>query len=114
MFSLAQQYGIDIISFLLVPFCLLPIVWFVVGLLFGIWVYRDAERRGMDGVLWLIVVLIGGIIGLIIYLVVRKPEVNTGAAPPSSYTPATKYCIQCGSPLPYDARFCPKCGREQK
>ena len=54
--------------------CIIPIVWFVIGILLCIWVYRDAEKRGMNGVLWLIITLIAGIIGLIIYLVVRKPE----------------------------------------
>ena len=51
--------------------CLIPIVLIVIAILLGIWVYKDAESRGMNGVLWLIVVLIAGIIGLIIYLVVR-------------------------------------------
>ena len=54
--------------------CLIPVVWFIVGLLLCIWVYRDAESRGMGGALWLIIVLIASIIGLIIYLVVRKDK----------------------------------------
>ena len=54
--------------------CLIPIIWFIIGILLCIWVYRDAESRGMSGVLWLIVVIITGIIGLIIYLVVRKEK----------------------------------------
>ena len=59
--------------FLFTGVCLIVVVLlFVIGLLLAIWVYKDAERRGMSGVLWLIVVLIAGIIGLIIYLVVRK------------------------------------------
>jgi heme/copper-type cytochrome/quinol oxidase subunit 2 len=62
-------------------FCLIPIVYFVVAILLCIWVYRDAESRGMNGVLWLIVVLLTGIVGLIIYLVVRK-EKSSGQAPP--------------------------------
>ncbi len=60
--------------------CLLPIVWFIVAILLCIWVYRDAESRGMSGALWLIIVLIAGIIGLIIYLVVRKDK--RSPAPP--------------------------------
>lgn len=57
--------------------CLIPIIWFIISILLCIWVYRDAESRGMGGVLWLIVVLIAGIIGLIIYLVVRKPKTGS-------------------------------------
>lgn len=62
--------------------CLLPIVWFVVSILLCVWVYRDAESRGMGGVLWLIVVIITGIFGLIIYLIVRKEKRPEGPAPP--------------------------------
>jgi len=66
--------------------CLLvPIIWFVIAILICIWVYKDAESRGMNGALWLIIVLISGIIGLIIYLVVRKEKSPSGGtpAPPS-------------------------------
>jgi hypothetical protein len=62
--------------------CLIPLVWFIIGILLCIWVYRDAENRGMNGVLWLIVVLIAGIIGLIIYLVVRKDKTTSERTPP--------------------------------
>ena len=63
-------------------FCLIPLVWFIIGILLCIWVYRDAESRGMNGVLWLIVVLIAGIIGVIIYLIVRKDNTASGRSPP--------------------------------
>lgn len=63
-------------------FCLIPLIWFIVAILLCIWVYRDAESRGMNGVLWLIIVLIAGIIGLIIYLIVRKDKGSGQAAPP--------------------------------
>jgi heme/copper-type cytochrome/quinol oxidase subunit 2 len=63
-------------------FLLVPIVWFIVAILLCIWVYRDAESRGMNGVLWLIIVLIAGIIGLIIYLVVRKDKSSVAQPPP--------------------------------
>jgi heme/copper-type cytochrome/quinol oxidase subunit 2 len=59
----------------------IPIVWFIIAILLCIWVYRDAESRGMSGVLWLIIVLIAGLIGLIIYLIVRKDK-TSGAKPP--------------------------------
>jgi hypothetical protein len=67
-------------------FCLIPLIWFIVAILLCIWVYRDAESRGMSGVLWLIIVLIAGIIGLIIYLIVRKekPSAQGGPPPPPS------------------------------
>ncbi len=75
-------------------FCVFFIALFVVSILIAIWVYRDAERRGMNGVLWLIVVLIAGIIGLIIYLVVRgdHPVRPAGAYPAApGYGPPPQY-----------------------
>lgn len=46
--------------------------WLVVAVIMAIWVYRDAERCQGNGLLWLLVVLITGIIGFIIYLIIRK------------------------------------------
>jgi len=61
---------------------LIPVVWFIVAILLCIWVYRDAKSRGMNGALWLIIVLIAGIIGLIIYIVVREDKKQPAAQPP--------------------------------
>jgi cobalamin biosynthesis protein CobD/CbiB len=77
MLSIAAQgiqamQGLELLGFGLI--CLIPVVWFIIAILLCIWVYRDAESRGMGGALWLIIVLITGIIGLIIYLVVRKDK----------------------------------------
>jgi len=36
-----------------------------------VWVYRDATRRGMDGVLWLIVVFFLHLLGAGLYLFAR-------------------------------------------
>jgi len=49
----------------------LAIAWFVVGLLLAIWVYTDAKKRDMNAAIWLLIVLLTGCIGCIIYLVVR-------------------------------------------
>ena len=37
-----------------------------------VWVYRDAQNRGMEATLWLLVVLVGGCIGCIVYLIISK------------------------------------------
>ncbi len=47
------------------------VVWFVVALLIAIWVYKDAKKRDMNAAVWLLIVLVTGCIGCIIYLVVR-------------------------------------------
>ena len=110
--------------------CAIIVGIFVISILIAIWVYRDAQSRGMSGVLWLIIVLFFGIIGLIIYLVVRHDRVSPamagpysgqppgwmppppGAAPPSTgpAPPAQTTCRNCGSPLAPGATFCGKCG----
>jgi RNA polymerase subunit RPABC4/transcription elongation factor Spt4 len=107
---------------------LFVVIWFVVIL----WVYRDAERRRMSGLLWALLVFIGNLIGLLIYLIVRQdhpccdgpagspapspPTVPTVAAKKSSSCPACQkpveagfvYCPHCGASL---QKACPSCGK---
>ena len=70
---------------------LMCLVWFVLILIWLYvlyWVYKDAKRRGKSGALWLIIVLILGIIGLIIWLIVRPPiQQNQYRAPPQGPPP---------------------------
>jgi hypothetical protein len=56
----------------------------------------------MNGVLWLIVVLISSIIGLIVYLIVRKEK-------PTAPAPAliARICPNCGRSIPPEVKFCP-------
>jgi ABC-type transport system involved in multi-copper enzyme maturation permease subunit len=77
------------------------IVWFIVWILVAIWVYKDAQKHGKNGVLWLIIVILLGLIGLIIYLVVRGEKV----AP-------SRHCPNCGRGIPEDARSCPYCNKK--
>jgi membrane protease subunit (stomatin/prohibitin family) len=39
----------------------------------------------------------------------------TGGAPAAPATPATetKFCMNCGKPIPKNAKFCPECGSSQ-
>jgi hypothetical protein len=63
-----------------------------------VWVAKDAKARGMDSsVIWMILVLLTGLIGLIIYLFSR-PEGNL--------TP----CPNCGNKKLQAAVRCPHCG----
>ena len=83
------------------------LVWFVIWILVAIWVYRDAEKRGSSGILWLIIVILLGLIGIIIWLVVRPP---IGGKPKEGAS--GRMCPNCGRPIPMDARVCPYCGKE--
>ena len=78
----------------------LLIIWIMVI----VWVYRDAERRGMNGILWALLVFIGNIIGLIIYLILRS---DAAFAPEAE--PATQTCPKCEKPVSSSYAFCPYC-----
>jgi hypothetical protein len=114
-------------------------IMLIIGLLIAIWVYRDAQSRGMSGALWLLICWLLFPIGLIIYFVVRSPKAAPppppyggmapppayGAPPPPAYgAPPPAYgapppgappqmatnCRYCGAPLPQGAMVCPRCG----
>ncbi len=54
------------------------IVIFIVMIKVGIWVYREANRRGMDGTLWLIALFLGNVMAFIIFYIVRKDHPVVG------------------------------------
>ena len=55
-----------------IPLFMLMIIVALLPLLIGVYVYRDAKRRGMNAALWtLIAILAPSLIGFIIYLLVR-------------------------------------------
>ena len=83
---------------------LIVIFWFVIAILLCVWVYRDAESRGMNGALWLIIVIITGIVGLIVYLIVREEK--------HAAAPITRVCLKCGRSVSVEAKFCPYCGKK--
>jgi hypothetical protein len=63
-----------------------------------IWVARDAKSRGMDNaVVWMILVMLTGIIGLIIYIFTR---------PQGNLVP----CPQCANKRLQVSAKCPRCG----
>ncbi|NVM17167.1 MAG: PLDc N-terminal domain-containing protein [Candidatus Lokiarchaeota archaeon] len=60
------------LAFIYLIMIILVVVYYIIGLLIAIWVYRDAKKRDMNAAVWLLIVLLTGCIGCIIYLVVRK------------------------------------------
>ena len=87
---------------IIIPWLLLLLWIFVI-----IWVYRDAERRGMSGVLWALLVFVGNIIALLIYLIVR----NDAAA---ASTETAETCENCGEIVRSQFSYCPHCGAHLK
>jgi len=80
------------------------LVLLIIWILVIVWVYRDAERRGMNGLLWALLVLIGNLIGLIIYLIVRSDIV-----PAQRAAPALQTCPKCQKQISTTYVFCPYC-----
>lgn len=77
-----------------------------------VWVYRDAERRGMSGILWALIVFIGHLVGLVIYFIVRSDHPVRSPSPVGSppAPPRPRLCPQCGKIADKNHAFCPFCG----
>lgn len=96
------------------PMIVLPVALIILWGAVLIWVYRDAEKRGMSGILWLLLVLIGNVIGLLIYAIVRSEtpvKQRTGSAGGST---GPEKCPGCGNPVSPGHSFCPYCGKNLK
>jgi hypothetical protein len=90
------------------PLMLMPLALVALWIFVIVWVYRDAQRRGMNGLLWALLVLIGNAVGLIIYLIVR----NEQAVRPQAA--CCEKCPSCGQPVGSGFTYCPHCGRPIK
>jgi hypothetical protein len=78
--------------------CIVCLVVFGIWIALAVWVYKDAKSRGMDNAMLLtIVTIITGVLGLIIYLLMR-PKGNLVA------------CPSCGKKRMEGSAKCPHCG----
>lgn len=93
-----------------------------VPVLIGVYVYRDAHRRGMNAALWtLIAVAAPALIGFIIYLLIRGndpdlqcpqcagPVTEQYAVCPCCGAKLCPACPNCSFPVEPDWKVCPKC-----
>lgn len=103
---------------------LIPLI-FGIPILIGVYVYRDANKRGMNAVLWtLIALLTPSMLGLIIYLLVRSnysdltcPNCNSPVEEsyvvcPSCRTKLRPTCEVCGTAVQTTWKVCPHCGTD--
>lgn len=89
---------------------ILPLLFVLIGwIVIVVWVYRDAERRALNGILWGLLVFFGNIIGLIIYLIVRSEQLPKGIA-----GNVVAPCPGCGKAVPQSHAFCHHCGARLK
>ena len=107
-----------------IPLFMLMIIVALLPLLIGVYVYRDAKRRGMNAALWtLIAILAPSLIGFIIYLLVRGNYSNL-KCPRCNATVTEQYvvcpkcgaklkpsCPNCSTPVEPDWTVCPKCAQ---
>lgn len=109
---------------LLFPLLIFLCVIIFVPVLIGVYVYRDANRRGMNALMWtLIAILAPSLIGFIIYLLVRGNYSNMKC--PRCEAPVTEQyvvcpkcgaklrpsCPNCSMPVEQDWKVCPKCAQ---
>lgn len=75
----------------------LMVVPFMAAMVFiALYVYSDAESRGMPGALWgLLIFLFASLPGFLIYLLMRRPRLNL--------------CPSCSTPIREDYVVCPRC-----
>jgi membrane protease subunit (stomatin/prohibitin family) len=56
-------------------------------------------------------------VGLGAGVAMARAMMSSVTAPPATGVPAipaaTKFCIECGKPVPQNAKFCPECGKQQ-
>ena len=74
------------------------LVFAILPLTVGIYVWRDSGRRGMNRLLWTVIALLfPGMVGFLIYLLVRSGYSNL-------------HCPQCGTKVQKEFAVCPGCG----
>ena len=102
----------------------IPLI-FCIPILIGVYVSRDASRRGMNAVLWTLIALFTpSLLGLIIYLLVRNnysdltcPNCNTPVEEsyvvcPNCRTKLRPTCEACGTAVQTSWKVCPHCGTD--
>ncbi len=104
----ATPFQVPFIDTLFGVFCAFVVAALVVFILVALWMYRDAESRGMSGGLWVVLLLvaslfasfIGGLIVLVIYFVVRSDH-PVGYGRYAGYPGYPGYAGYPGYPPPY-------------
>ncbi len=83
----------------MLPFIILAVltvVFFAINVAILFWVAKDAKCRGMDGAMWIFLILFTGVVGLAIYLFSR-PQGNL------------VQCPNCGNNRMEASMKCPHC-----
>ena len=84
------------------------VFYFFISLIIAYWMLKDADKRGCNGVVWFIIGLLLGIIGLIIWFIIRPKTYKEK----TEKKEVTRTCPNCGRNIPEDARTCPYCSKK--
>jgi len=91
----------------------------IIAILLCIWIYKDAEKRGKSGGLWVLLLILAtlffNIIGLIVIIIIWlavRPPIGGERHEPSTAPYPERRCPGCGRVIPDDARVCPYCGKK--
>lgn len=87
-----------IVGFVKVLFTLIALA---ASIALGVYIYRDANKRNMDGTFWLLIVCVSWVVGAVVYLIVRDDN-------------SAVECPNCNTVVKGNNAFCPKCGTEVK
>jgi uncharacterized membrane protein YhaH (DUF805 family) len=87
-----EEWALFGMGMAIIAICMVIIL--VIAILIAVWLYKDAEKRGKSGILWVLVLLvaafilniIGVILVIIIWMVVRPP-IGAPGGPPPQYGP---------------------------
>ena len=89
---------------------------FITGLaasfLLALIVGRDAAKRNHAPILWFLLVWITGLVGALIYLVVRNPKYKRTPSPDPPSSQSTKNSANSQWQESSDSIFCERCGRD--
>lgn len=114
-------------SFALAGIVTMVSIFFAVFIFLTAYVNRDASRRGMNSALWTILILIflptWGLIGLVIYFLMREPlpypcpQCSASVSARFNFCPNCKCnlqpsCPQCKREVAELDKFCPYCGND--
>jgi hypothetical protein len=112
--QISSSSSSTISSYFFVPFlffiAFIIFLWFAVGILICLWVYNDAKSRGMEGAIWVLIVLVANVLGLIVYLIIREERRPQPPFPAQAAT-QVRFCKNCGQELKLGANFCSSCGK---
>jgi len=85
----------DNIGLILIIFCVAIVLSALIWLY--TYIYRDAKRRNMNAVLWVLLAIFAPSgIGIILYFLLRDP--------------IAAFCVRCGVPMQPGFGYCPGCG----